>query len=53
MGTMCLAGASRHGDLLVYGPGGYQFTDFIRAVAPLTLLITMVVAMMVQIMWPS
>ena len=25
-------------NLLVYGPGGYRFADFVRAGAPLTLL---------------
>jgi di/tricarboxylate transporter len=48
-----LTPVGRHGNLLVYGPGGYQFTDFIRAGAPLTLLIAVVVVVMVQIIWPS
>jgi di/tricarboxylate transporter len=51
--TSFLTPVGHHGNLLVYGPGGYQFTDFIRAGAPLTLLIAVVVVVMVQIIWPS
>ncbi len=42
-----------HGNLLIYGPGGYHFTDFIRAGAPLTLLVSIVVVLMTQMVWPS
>lgn len=41
-----------HGNLLVYGPGGYQFTDFIRVGVPLTLLVAIVTVPLAQYIWP-
>lgn len=41
-----------HGNLLVYGPGGYQFADFIRVGVPLTLLVAVVTTFVVQTIWP-
>ena len=41
-----------HGNLLVYGPGGYRFNDFIRVGTPLTLLVGIVVTFGVQVIWP-
>jgi di/tricarboxylate transporter len=41
-----------HGNLLVYGPGGYQFTDFIRVGTPLTFLVGIVSIIIVQLIWP-
>lgn len=41
-----------HGNLLVYGPGGYQFSDFIRVGTPLTLIVGMVSIWVVQLIWP-
>lgn len=41
-----------HGNLLVYGPGGYQFSDFIKVGTPLTLLVAVVTTFMVQVLWP-
>jgi di/tricarboxylate transporter len=41
-----------HGNLLVYGPGGYQFTDFIRVGTPLTFLVGIVTVIVVQLIWP-
>jgi di/tricarboxylate transporter len=35
-----------HGNLLVYGPGGYRFTDFVRVGAPLTVVAALVVAVL-------
>jgi di/tricarboxylate transporter len=35
-----------HGNLLIYGPGGYRFTDFVRVGAPLTLLAGVIVALL-------
>jgi len=34
-----------HGNLLVYGPGGYRFLDFVRVGAPLTLICAVIVAL--------
>jgi di/tricarboxylate transporter len=30
---------------MVYGPGGYRFTDYVRVGAPLQLLLTVVVTL--------
>ena len=35
-----------HGNLLIYGPGGYQFSDFIRVGTPLTILIALIVVVL-------
>jgi len=42
-----------HGNLLVYGPGGYRFGDFVRVGAPLTLVSAAVVVMLAPILWPA
>lgn len=42
-----------HGNLLIYGPGQYQFSDFLRVGIPLTLLVAMIVAFMAPILWPG
>ena len=42
-----------HGNLLVYGPGGYQFSDFMRVGGPLTVLVALVVTTLASMMWPS
>lgn len=41
-----------HGNLLIYGPADYQFTDFVRVGLPLTLLVAGVTAVLVQLLWP-
>lgn len=41
-----------HGNLLVYGPGGYRFSDFVRAGTPLTLLVGIIVAVGAPVLWP-
>jgi di/tricarboxylate transporter len=40
-----------HGNLLVYGPGRYQFADFVRAGTPLTVLVGLVVVVLAPIIW--
>lgn len=42
-----------HGNLLIYGPGHYRFSDFLRVGIPLTLLIAVIVSMMAPMLWPS
>ena len=42
-----------HGNLLVYGPGHYQFGDFVRVGVPLTLIVAVIVAFMAPILWPG
>ena len=39
-------------NLMVYGPGGYRFTDFLRLGAPLTLLVGAVTIALVPWIWP-
>lgn len=41
-----------HGNLLIYGPGHYQFGDFVRVGVPLTLIIALIVAFMAPMLWP-
>jgi di/tricarboxylate transporter len=41
-----------HGNLLVYGPGRYQFADFLRVGIPLTLIVALIVSFMAPILWP-
>jgi di/tricarboxylate transporter len=40
-----------HGNLLIYGPGGYRFADFVRVGAPLTALAAVVVAFLAPLLW--
>ena len=41
-----------HGNLLVYGPGGYQFTDFLKVGTPLTVLVALIVVVLSMLLWP-
>jgi di/tricarboxylate transporter len=40
-----------HGNLLVYGPGRYQFIDFVKVGTPLTILVGFVVVLLAPILW--
>lgn len=40
-----------HGNLLVYGPGHYRFSDFLRVGIPLTLIIAVIVSVMAPMLW--
>jgi di/tricarboxylate transporter len=42
-----------HGNLLIYGPGRYQFYDFVRVGVPLTLIIAVIVSFMAPMLWPA
>jgi di/tricarboxylate transporter len=42
-----------HGNLLIYGPGRYQFGDFVRVGVPLTLIVAVIVSMMAPLLWPG
>jgi di/tricarboxylate transporter len=42
-----------HGNLLIYGPGGYQFGDFVKVGVPLTLIVAVIVAFMAPLLWPG
>lgn len=41
-----------HGNLLIYGPGGYQFSDFLRVGIPLTLVVAAIVVVLAPMLWP-
>jgi di/tricarboxylate transporter len=40
-----------HGNLLVYGPGGYRFADFVRVGTPLTVLCALIVALLAPLVF--
>lgn len=40
-----------HGNLLIYGPGGYQFSDFLRVGIPLTLIVAVIVTILAPMIW--
>jgi len=42
-----------HGNLLIYGPGRYQFLDFVRVGGPLTVLIGGIVVVLAPLLWPG
>ena len=39
-------------NMMVYGPGGYRFTDFVRAGLPLNLILWIVAVALVPFFWP-
>ncbi|MCL4694693.1 MAG: anion permease, partial [Candidatus Hydrogenedentes bacterium] len=39
-------------NLMVYGPGGYRFTDFLRVGLPLELILWISAVILIPIMWP-
>lgn len=39
-------------NMLVYGPGGYAFTDFLRVGVPLNLSLGVVVCLTIPLIWP-
>ncbi len=50
--TAFLTPMGHHGNLLVYGPGGYRFSDFVRVGTPLTILVALVVVVLSLMLWP-
>jgi di/tricarboxylate transporter len=40
-----------HGNLLIYGPGNYQFSDFLRVGIPLTLMVAAIVTLIAPVLW--
>jgi len=38
--------------LMVYGPGGYRFTDYLRVGLPLNILILLVAVILAPVIWP-
>jgi di/tricarboxylate transporter len=51
--TSFLTPMGHHGNLLVYGPGGYRFRDFVLVGAPLTVLVAVVVAVLAQLLYTT
>ena len=39
-------------NLMVYGPGGYRFSDFARIGLPLNLLLILVAIVFIPMIWP-
>jgi di/tricarboxylate transporter len=40
-----------HGNLLIYGPGGYRFSDFLLSGVPLTAVVAVIVTLMAPLLW--
>jgi di/tricarboxylate transporter len=40
-----------HGNLLVYGPGRYKFSDFVKTGTPLTVICALIVALLAPLIW--
>ncbi len=40
-------------NTMVYGPGGYKFSDYVRLGAPLTVLTVIVLTLMIPILYPA
>jgi di/tricarboxylate transporter len=47
-----LSPVSHPANLLVMGPGGYRFSDYIKVGLPLTLVVLVVVVLVMPIFWP-
>ena len=39
-------------NMLVYGPGGYKFTDFMRVGIPLNLSVGLLASALIPLLWP-
>jgi di/tricarboxylate transporter len=50
--TAFLTPIGHHGNLLIYGPGGYKFSDFVVVGAPLTVIVALVVSFLAPVVWP-
>jgi di/tricarboxylate transporter len=37
---------------MVYGPGGYRFTDYLRIGLPLNILLGIVTVLLAPLIWP-
>ena len=42
-----------HGNLLVYGPGRYKFSDFVKVGTPLTVICALIVVVIAPLIWRS
>ncbi len=41
-----------HTNMMVFGPGGYRFPDFVRVGLPLSLLLFLLASVLIPIVWP-
>ena len=39
-------------NTIVFGPGGYRFTDYFRVGAPLNLIFWLVATLLIPVFWP-
>ena len=39
-------------NLMVYGPGGYKFSDYVKVGLPLSILLWIVATIVIPILWP-
>jgi di/tricarboxylate transporter len=39
-------------NMLVYGPGGYRFTDFMRVGIPLNIILGISASLTIPLIWP-
>ena len=39
-------------NMLVYGPGGYKFTDYLRVGVPLNIMLGVVASFLIPVLWP-
>jgi di/tricarboxylate transporter len=39
-------------NMMVYGPGGYRFTDFVRVGVPMNILLALTVSAAIPLIWP-
>lgn len=51
-GTAFLTPIGYQTNMMVYGPGGYRFTDYLRLGVPLTVAVVAVILVGVPIIWP-
>ena len=40
-------------NVMVYGPGGYRFTDYLRLGLPLTVATVTLTVLLVPVFWPA
>ena len=40
-----------HGNHLIYGPGRYRFSDFVKVGTPLTVICGLIVALLAPLIW--
>ncbi len=39
-------------NTMVYGPGGYRYTDYVRLGVPLSLVVVTTILILVPVLWP-